>query len=173
MSVFEEYRRTKYEPTDISEHQTELATSLRIPFVNSPYPRWFYVVAIVTDRVLYETDIPTEHEVRMVASFCDEYRDHWYYDSFKKCMADMAPYDIDGGANCAYFIKYQSGGWGYRKRTWERGPDFVPTFRDEPKSLPDLLDYIHDRDSFHDGISPRWLEWKAAHSDVFAAEVAA
>jgi hypothetical protein len=60
--------------------------------------------------------------------------------SYLNQMREFAPYDIDNGANLAYFIKWDNGGWGYRKRTWQYGPLFVPTFDAEPESLAQVID---------------------------------
>lgn len=161
-----------YEPSeDISPKQTELATSLRVPFITNPYPRWFYVTAVVVsdDPYLWRGEQPTEDEVRMVASFADEYREYWYRDSYKQTMRDLAPYDIDGGAAGRYLVKHRNGGWGYRIHTWQYGPQFVPEWWDaDPEPLEAVLDRYHNRSSLSEP-SKRWLEWKAQHPEVFAA----
>lgn len=161
-----------YTPSDLSPAQTELATSLRIPFLASAHPRWYYVTGIVVSD-LYGGILPADDEVRIVASFDEEYREHWYRDSWKTRMAEFAPYDIDGGAVGRYLIKYKHGGWGYRISTWQYGPTFVPMSRDEPAGLVSVLDRLHA----HGGSepNPRWEQWKADHPEVFGqpAEVPA
>jgi hypothetical protein len=163
------FRDFVYTPgDDISPEQTELATSLRVPFITTPYPRWFYVTAVVVsdDKYLWRGLVPTEDEVRMVASFNEAYREYWYRDSFKEHMARNAPYDIDGGAVGRYLIKHENGGWGYRKHTWEYGPQFVPEWNAAPEPLEAVLDRAH---RFVDDVDPKWVEWKSAHPEVFAA----
>ena len=161
------FRDFKYAPEDVSPKQTELATSLRVPFITTPYPRWFYVTAVVVsnEKYLWQGLVPTEDEVRMVASFNEQYREHWYRDSFKEHMARNAPYDIDGGAVGRYLIKHANGGWGYRRHTWEYGPCFVPEWNVEPQPLEYALDRCHSMGS--GGPGKDWVEWKAAHTEVF------
>lgn len=155
---------------DISLKQTELATSLRVPFIKHPYPRWYYVVAVVVPderRPVWHGEMPTDDELRMVASFIDEYREYWYRDSYKQKMRDLAPYDIDGGAVGTYLVKHANGGWGYRKHTWEYGPCFVPMYNADPEPLEQVLDRVHSHGS--GPLPKRWLEWKSSHPEVFAA----
>lgn len=156
-----------YTPTDISVH-SDLAVELRVPLIADPYPRWFYVTAVVVSREphLWHGLMPTDDELRVVASFNDHYRETWYRDSWKQKMRDFAPYDIDGGAVGRYLIKHKHGGWGYRKHTWQYGPCFVPEWNAEPAGLVDVLDRCH---SFVDEPSPHWVQWKQDHADVFEA----
>ncbi|WP_225506610.1 hypothetical protein [Mycolicibacterium fortuitum] len=55
-------------------------------------------------------------------------------------MKEFAPYDIDSSANLGYFIKRPDGGWAYRKRTWERGPQWVPQPPEPTETLQQVLD---------------------------------
>ena len=130
---------------DISPEQTEFALQLRIPFLTSPYPRWNYITGIVVgDGFAWPISLPTEEEVTLVANFLKEYNDHWYRQSFVSDMVRFAPYDIDGGANLAYFMKHPHGGWSYRKRTWQ-GPEWVPGFNKPPQTLEQVLDSLRSR----------------------------
>lgn len=170
----------EYIPEDISPHQTELATSLRVPFIRNPWPRWFYVTAIFVDPGSppgWHGELPTDNEVRMVASYNDCYRDYWYCDSYKAKMREFAPYDIDGGAVGRYLVKYpDGGGWAYRKHTWQYGHTFVPAspflagvLAEEtvaPLTLEQALD--HERHIGTDYPDTKWIAWKAAHPEVFA-----
>lgn len=142
-------------------------TALRIP-VTSSHPGWCYLVAFDRESAAR----PTEAETAMLVSFRQEYIDRWYNDSYKVRLAER-PFDIDGGANGVIFRKWGDGDWGYRRRTWTVGPLYVPqnpAFPDRvlgPLTLPRLLDHIH---SCGDGEPKRpWLEWKAAHPEVFGA----
>jgi hypothetical protein len=150
-------------PYDADEHDP--LTALRIPVVCA-WPDWCYIVAFDRDSPVRPTDV----EAAMLASFLGEYIDRWYTGSYKQTLAER-PFDIDGGANGMVFRKYADSDWGYRRRTWDRGPMFVPEpphFADRkfgPLTLDKLMDHIH---SIVDSEpSPRWLEWKATHPDVF------
>jgi hypothetical protein len=146
-------------------------TKLRIP-VACWNPQWNYIVAFDEES----TERPTDAEAAMLASFLREYIDRWYGERWKAKLAER-PFDIDGGANGMVFRKHATDDWAYRRRTWDRGPLFVPqppTISDRrlgPLSLVELMDHIH---SFGDGEpAPRWMEWKAAHPEVFPAPMAA
>lgn len=139
-----DYRPPWEAGTDISPEQTELATRLRIPFLSSPYPRWNYITGIVVSD-LYQGIVPTEDEVTVVAGFLREYCDRWYYAHFCAQMERFAPYDIDGGANLSYFIKFTHGGWAYRKRTWTSGPSWVPEPNQSAKTIEQVLDQLRSR----------------------------
>lgn len=147
-------------------------TALRIP-VTSSHPDWCYLVAFDRDSAAR----PTDPEARMLASFRDDYIVYWYNDSYKARMAEH-PFDIDSGANGVTFRKWGTDDWAYRRRTWIYGPTYVPHpphLREYdpvdkplgPLSLERLMDHIHMRGG--DKPSPRWLEWKANHPDVFGA----
>lgn len=140
--MFPEFTRRQWTPEDdISPEQTEYATSLRIPLLATSQPRWFYITGIVVgDTLLEEGVMPDENELAAIAERLEEYCSHWYLQSFREAMMGFAPYDIDGGANLAYFIKHCNGGWAYRKRTWCIGPYWMPQRDDPPLSLQQVLD---------------------------------
>lgn len=142
----------------------EFAESLRIPLIGNPYPYWCYITAVVvrSDQRLWAGARPTDDELRVVASYHDEYCAHWYGDNwFRRQMAER-PFDIDGGANGRVLIKYQHGGWAYRHASWRVGPTFWPMPGDEPMGLVAVLD--HEKWLGRD----RWERWKADHAEVFA-----
>lgn len=164
-----EYENRTYSPgDDLVDTQPAIARDMRVPLLASEYPRYAYITGVVVrDEMYFETGImPTDDEFRILGSFLEEYCQHWYRQSFRDVMARFAPYDIDGGANLAYFIKREDGGWCYRKRTWTTGLHWWPAREHSPLPLVEVLDRLHD----HVGgkVSDRWVEWKAAHSDVFA-----
>ena len=140
--MFPEFAGRQWAPEhDISPEQTEYATSLRIPFLATSQPRWFYITGVVVgDTLLEEGIVPDESEITAIAERLEEYRTYWYNQSYRKAMTNFAPYDIDGGANLAYFIKHCNGGWAYRKRTWCIGPYWMPQRDDPPLSLQQVLD---------------------------------
>jgi hypothetical protein len=136
-----------WEPSgDISGWQTTHARNLRVPILATFNPGWSYITGIVVQEHPQWPDgpnrgqPPTDPEVELVAQRLQEYCAKWYRPSYLNQMREYAPYDIDNGANLAYFIKWDNGGWGYRKRTWEYGPLFVPTFEAEPESLAQVID---------------------------------
>lgn len=143
----------------------------RYPVVTTTHPRWNYITAVMVDdpaSPFADRSVrPTDAELLVVASFHDQYIDHWYRESYKKEMRDR-PFDIDGGANGRLLVKYSHGGWGWRLRTWTYGPTLVPAKRDDPWALVALLDRIHD-DRVMTPPSDRWAAWKAEHADVFEA----
>jgi hypothetical protein len=144
--------------------------------VTSSHPGWYYLVSF--DRESAER--PTEREVALLVSYLDEYKAHWYGDSGYRKAMERRPLDVDGGANGVTFIKYGPDDWGYRRRTWQYGPLYVPqhprireAYPDEaplgPLSLAALMDRIHTIGSDAEPM-PRWVEWKAAHPEVFAVD---
>jgi hypothetical protein len=148
-------------------------TALRIPVVGHAWPRWNYIVAFDSGRLDDEQHRPTEHETRLLRSFLDEYIAHWYNDRWKEKLAER-PFDIDGGANGVTFRKWGDNDWGYRRRTWDRGPTYVPEHPRVrggkslgPLTLVQLMDHIH---TICDEPMPHWTNWKAAHPEVFTLE---
>lgn len=161
-------------PYDADQHDP--LTALRIPAVGSPWPRWHYIVAFDTGRLDDEPQRPTDHEAQMLASFLQEYIDHWYNATWRHKLGER-PFDIDGGANGVVFRKWGDDDWGYRRRTWEYGPTYVPAHpRIRGEKSPGPLTLLQVMDRTHtfgdDGPMRRWVDWKAAHPDVFAPEVA-
>lgn len=121
--MFEEYyRRTWDGQADISPQQTEYATSLRVPLLASAYPQWNYITGIVVCEGIVDHGImPTEDEITEVGAYLVAYRDKWLRQSFQDAMAQLAPYDIDDGANAGFYMKRPDGHWVYRKLTWTQG----------------------------------------------------
>jgi hypothetical protein len=153
---------------DLLDPIPSLSLDIRVPVITSPYPRWNYVTAVVVGRwPFHEGPEPSDEELRVVESFHEEYCSHWYgppHTGWRARDMDLRPFDVDGGAVGRFLTKYANGGWGYRLRTWNRGPTFVPTFRDEPASLVAVMDRIH---SIGDKPMDRWVQWKADHPDIF------
>jgi len=165
--------RDEWWPFETDAKRDDPLTGLRIA-VSGAYPRWCYLVAFDVES----PERPTDAEARMLQSYLHYYIDHWYNDSYKAKLARRA-LDVDGGANGVTFHKYGTDDWGYRRRTWDRGPTFFPVwpayrerFPDEPYStagplaLPALMDHIH---TIVDHVFGPWSEWKAAHPEVFGA----
>lgn len=148
----------------------DFTEQFRYPIIHTSHPRWYYVTAVVVEDSIVPWGAgsvrPTDDELRVVASFHDQYIDHWYFESYKKKMR-ARPFDIDGGANGRFLTKYAHGGWGYRLMSWRDGPTFVPERREEQGSLAAVLDRIH---SVGGCLSDRWVAWKTAHADVFAGD---
>lgn len=122
--MFDEYYRRTWEDTagDISEHQSELASSLRVPILSTAYPRWNFITGVVVCEQQYRDHgiMPTDDEIRLLGAHLAEYN-KYYLQAFIDAMKHFAPYDIDGGANLGYYMKRPDGGWCYRKRTWDGG----------------------------------------------------
>lgn len=111
--MFDEYYRRTWEDTDhdISKHQTEFATNLRVPILATAWPRWNYITGIVVRESGPDHGImPTEDEIAAVAAQLQEYN-LYYGQAFIDAMKHFAPYDIDGGANLGYYLKRPDGVW--------------------------------------------------------------
>src|ERR1035437_3194114 len=118
--MFDEYYRRTWDGADhdISDQQTEFATSLRIPILATSCPCWNYITGIVVcDDILNHGIMPCEDEISAVAAQLAKYNT-WYRRSFVDAMHHLGPYDIDGGANLGYYLKQPDGWWTYRKTTW-------------------------------------------------------
>lgn len=155
-----------YAEDGVRNHPVSL--DVRVPLINTPHPRWSYVTAIVVRAWPWqEGPEPANDEIRMVGSFHEEYCSYWYgppHTGYRGRELDKRPFDIDGGAVGRFLTKYQHGGWGYRRRTWQYGPLFVPSFDDEPTPLVSVMDRIH---TLIDVVSERWVTWKADHPNIF------
>lgn len=162
--------------TDADEHDP--LTKLRIPVVSSFNPTWKYVAAYLNVDPACEFDPPwpfasaerpTDSEAAMLASFIRQYNANWFNERYLRKLAERR-LDVDSGNNTAVFIKYGTDDWGYRHCSWEFGPTFVP----EPPNFPDRkvgplgLEQVMDRCHGAGGQpGKRWLDWKAAHPEVF------
>ncbi|MER7734154.1 hypothetical protein ABTX80_25010 [Streptomyces erythrochromogenes] len=159
--------------TDADEHDP--LTALRIPVVGSFNPRWCYIAAYLKpqDEHSYtfgSADRPTDAEARMLASYIEEYIQHFFNERYQRKLAER-PLDVDGGCNTTVFIKYGPDDWAYRRCSWQYGPLFVPqppSFPDRnpgPLTLPQVMDRIH---TIVDEPMQHWVDWKAARPEVFA-----
>lgn len=138
---------------------------LRIP-VTGAHPRWRYIAAF--DRESQAR--PTDAEARQLASYIEEYKEFHFNDWYKAQLLER-PLDVD--AITRIFHKWGEGDWSYRLATWQYGPTWSPV----PPRLRDsasgalLLVEVMDRSHTFGSSEPmaHWLEWKAAHPDVFDA----
>lgn len=141
--------------------------------VTSSHPGWAYLVAF--DHASEER--PTDREVAMLRSYLEEYKAYWYNPGYLARLA-RRPLDVDGGANGVIFHKWATDDWGYRRRSYRYGNTFTvvwPLQRDAnpdhnwlgPFSLLALMDRIH---TIVDKPRDHWVEWKAAHPEVFGQE---
>jgi hypothetical protein len=134
--------------------------------VTCSHPGWYYLVSF--DR---ESEArPTDAETAMLVSYLDHYKDHWYGNSGFRQQMEQRPLDTDGGANGVIFHKWGPGDWGYRRQSYTMGPLFFPGWPGSnrergPFSLVALMDFMHTIGD--DGPMAHWVEWKAAHPDVF------
>lgn len=159
--------------------QDDPLTAMRIPVVTSFKPGWKYVAAFIdVDRSQYSwgsQERPTEDEARMLASFIEEYKHHWFNDWYKAQLLER-PLDVDSGCNTTVFIKYGADDWGYRRCSWEYGPMYVPSgpkvrggeheYAKHPGPLPleQVMDLAH---TICDEPMQHWLQWKADHPEIF------
>jgi hypothetical protein len=168
--------------TDANEHDP--LTALRIPVVSSFNPGWRYVAAFlkpVDEGPDYlkgppfgSSERPTGAEAQMIATFIQEYIQHWFNDGYQRKLAQRA-LDVDSGCKTIVFIKYGEDDWGYRNAEWQYGHTFVPpgpSYRERypqeagggPLTLEQVMDRKH---TIGDGPMRHWLDWKAAHPEVF------
>lgn len=142
----------------------------RYPIITTMYPRWAYITAVVVGE-LWGGVLPTDDDLRVIASFHDEYIRYWYGDPERGWIAGQRQthpaFDVDGGANGRYLIKYDHGGWGLKQRSWRH--EARPEPREDPMSLVELMDRHHTigNDSQPMG---HWSQWKAACPEVFGTE---
>lgn len=143
-------------------------TALRIP-VTGAHLAWRYTATF--DR---ESEVrPTEQEALRLASFIEEYREHWFNDAYKAKLS-RRPFDTD--AKTVIFHKWADGDWSYRRDSWIYGPFWVPVWpnlrgtehdvagADAPMTLVQVMDRIR---TIGDEPLTSWLEWKAAHPEIF------
>ena len=151
-------------------------TALRIPVTNT-YPQWKYLVAFDGVPIVDEDaqERPDETEARIIASLIDYTRRHWFNERWQAKLLER-PFDIDGGHNTLILRKWGPGDWGHRRASWQYGPSIVPQHPRLRKGAPrngytPPLDLVTLLDSVHTygGDKPidAWLEWKAAHPEVF------
>lgn len=128
---------------DLSDQQSELATQLRIPILKSFYPRWNYVTGVVVEKWfdVYEGVMPTDDELVKIAEWLEQYN-QYYNQRYLNEMKEFAPYDIDGGANFHFLIKYADGTWGHKKPSWQGHAWPLPLLHPEHygKTLDEILD---------------------------------
>ncbi|QYN17583.1 hypothetical protein [Amycolatopsis sp. DSM 110486] len=136
-----------------------------IPIVSNEWPSFNYITSVVVSLGDFGGCYvsPSDDELAMVASFHDEYTEHYYGGSgwFNR-MRKRTPFDLDGGANGRFLCKYEHGGWALKVRTWEHGPR--PMRNDKPMSLLAVLDRHH---TIGNEPMPRWVDWKAARPKIF------
>lgn len=149
------------------------AKQWRIPRVTTTHPRWKYEVAVVvpdpTDRYdLYRATEPSEDEARIIASYIDFRRD--YYREYWKAKMLERPFDVDSGTNTT-ILGLTPDGWKYRRATHQHGlwplwnmPEKQAEYPPTPAGLIALLDHINN-------FAGRWPEWKAAHPEIFPAQI--
>lgn len=93
---------------------------------------------MVEDNPVMSGIMPAEEEITAIAAQLEEYCKH-YSMSFRSHLIEFGPYDIDGDAKLAYYLKRQDGGWCYHKRSWESGPQWWPR-RSEIRTLEEVLE---------------------------------
>jgi hypothetical protein len=145
-------------------------TALRIP-VTSFSPGWLYTACF--DR---ESEArPTDLEAQMIASFIEEYQEHWFGNGSWRKKQQAQAFDMDCYTTTV-FHKWAEDDWSYRCVTWRSGPLWVPVFprqrggQHDHKGLPahtlvQVMDRVHTIGG--GGPTRRWAEWKAARPEVF------
>lgn len=161
-------------PFGTDAKQDDPLTALRIPVVDSFNPGWKYIAAYIdvdTSRYSWGSkERPTDAEAAMIASFIEEYKNYFFNDWYKGKLLER-PLDVDSGCNTTVFIKYANDDWGFRRCSWIYGPTYVPMGPNHPDRgapAPLTLEQVMDRShTIGDGPMQHWLDWKAAHPDIF------
>lgn len=164
--------------------QDDPLTALRIPVVTSFKPTWGYIAAYLGTSAdtgntfdppwpFASAERPTDAETQMLVSYLQEHRHYWFGNQGYARKMDQRPLDVDSGWNTVVFIKYADNDWGYRRCSWTYGPTFVPgPPGSESREAVGTLTLEQVMDRVHDLHPERWMEWKAAHPDVFPPEAA-
>lgn len=168
-------------PFGTDANERDPLTALRIPVVTSFNPEWKYIAAYIdvdTSRYSWGSqERPTDAEAAMLASFIEEYKHHWFNESYKAKLLKRS-LDVDSGCNTTVFIKYGTDDWGYRLCSWTYGPTYVPVgpklrggkYDEDKQPGPLTLEQVMDRrHTIVDEVMPHWLDWKAQHPEVFPA----
>jgi hypothetical protein len=168
-------------PFGTDANENDPLTALRIPVVTSFNPEWKYIAAYIdvdTSRYSWGSqERPTDAEAAMLASFIEEYKHHWFNESYKAKLLKRS-LDVDSGCNTTVFIKYGTDDWGYRLCSWTYGPTYVPVgpklrggkYDEDKQPGPLTLEQVMDRrHTIVDEAMPHWLDWKAQHREVFPA----
>jgi hypothetical protein len=154
-----------------------------VPLIHHEHPSWYYITAVCvsppqSDESVFhhEYAMPTDEELAMIASYHDEYVQRYYGNPEYGWIArqrEKHPFDIDGGANGRYLMKYPAneergytGGWARKHMTWEHGPR--PARFDEKQMT--LLEVLDTDRTIGDEPMPEWVAWKAAHPEIFGAK---
>jgi hypothetical protein len=168
-------------PFDDADRNHPLAAR-RVPVIATWHPDWRYEVALcvgsmwATDSDMWAGDVhrcvePTALEADLIVA-CIEKRMEYYNDGWKARMRERA-LDVDSSTNTVIFGrtaridgKPWTGGWKYRRDSWEHGP--FP-FYDSPQpvmSLPEVIDHCW---RIGDGETEDFTAWKARHADLISA----
>lgn len=148
-------------------------TARRIPALKHHNPRWNYHTALVIGHPEWGGEQnaglePTDREIDQLCVYLEKQM-RWYNDSYRRRLAEQAPFDLDGTINTHTFRKHAEHGWQYNARTWEIGPPFMPTppYHDKvktPMTLEELLDHIG---SIGGEMTRSWAEMKVEFAHVF------
>lgn len=156
---------------DLSRYREDVAglpqplLERHVPLIHQECPRWNYITAVCVTPPGSGMDryqMPEPWELEMVASYHDQYVEYFYGDPSYGWIARQRaehPFDIDGGANGRFLMKYESGGWGLSRRSWRVGPR--PSWNEPPLTLIEVLDKERDL------MPEQWSQWKDSHADSF------
>lgn len=139
-----------------------------VPVITSMYPRFCYVTAVVVSHPGITPGygdsyvMPDAAELEMIASYHDEYVDHYYGDpayGWISRQREKHPFDIDGGANGRFLAKRGDGDWLFRRSIWD---EVIPHYQEQPHSLMEILNRANS-------LTDRWNKWVESHPEVFTA----
>ncbi|WP_030574595.1 hypothetical protein [Streptomyces aureocirculatus] len=146
-------------------------TKLRILVVTSFNPDWKYIAAYIgVNTRCYSwgsKERPTDAEAAMLDSYIDEYI-HYFLGDHERQRMLKRPLYVERRVITRVFNKYAPADWGYRILTWQYGPRFLPgPPGSESRQTAGPLSLEQAMDRNHDIHPKRWLDWKAAHPEVF------
>ncbi|MFJ6085098.1 hypothetical protein ACIQI8_27190 [Streptomyces sp. NPDC092369] len=155
-------------PYDADQHDP--LTQLRIP-VTGTHPGFTYTACFDRDSEAR----PNDAEAQQIASFIEEYQEHYFGNGSWRRVQQAKPFDMDCYTTTV-FHKWAPNDWSYRCVTWQYGPFWVPVFPrqrggeyDEQQLGALTLVQVMDRIHAHGGDQPstRWAAWKTSHPEAF------
>lgn len=143
-----------------AEQRTRIQEEFRIP-VDSFHPRTYWIVSLD-----YESEMPTDQELRQLRSFCEFLVRKYYTEGYHRRLLEAMPFAACAGHNTTIFRKGSDDGWGYRRYTWQVGPPYVPNRMTRDYTPSSLVAVLERCESL---LPEEWQRWMREHPDMFPA----